>query len=1641
MQPRPREVSPAPSGSSDQELKPSLPSRVPLSAHDQLPSSPTPPLPRATPPYSPLPHPTGYNPFDRAHDFIIKDAHFVDKSQTGHAIDPRPRSLDILFKHSMPDAFHNSLARYPPPRCHLGTREEYIKLIIQWALGESDHKEPVLWLRGPFGVGKSAIAQTGAESLKPLDKLLATLFFSRSNADRDEPLRVFPSIVYQIASLCQPFAGIIDMILQKDPSITTKSLPIQFEELIVIPLQQIDATKNGLEGGVVIIDGLDECRGTMEQREIIRIIATSARNRTTPFRWFITSRPEELIIWTMNAPSISSVVYSVELPVSREIDHEILLFLTDEFAKIRENHGLPDSWPSEEVLILLVDHTDGLWIYISTMVRFVKDENSLGPVDQLRIVLKFIGDVSNRYELPNPFAEMDFLYSLIMQRIPSIIQTRIRRILLLHSLGRSVGAIARSLGLSGEEIGRNCAFLQSVMELRGNDLCSFELHFYHASFVHFLTDVKRSGDLSIRGEFLIQYRRELLEWLHFVCSHSTDSSHFIFPAGKTLPKDMEPGEHYQSVVNTFWVLCCTSDHPIDVPTAAAISNLPFQKMLRLVPEGSHCAVIDENALNQNLPVEFRDRIIRRGEYQAPGYKTIHPIYIFGHGDNEAFAHTISLKHIAIENDRNVESIDRGEEDSEPTDGVDKPLIGGGDAPTPDGPSQSQTSPSTQESTSEIALETASPKKTQRKGEHILFRLLRRFGIRKVREKQEGVEAWAQRSGKEQGEHELTEGGMERQSHRLVQNAIHDGVPRARCAPGTRTKHIQEFFAWSMNTESAKHRMLWIEGPAGAGKTAFTNSCAMEAEKQGTLGASFFFSHENGVVDSTCFLVTICHQLAQKIEGFENALQRSLHDNPMISESTSTLDEQFRRLIVDPFLELCGQYTQIRPRTILIDGLDECQRVPTQSTIVEMVAKSIRAHGSQIPLQWVFVSRPEPHLARLFASPLIFPICQRIQLEVSTDLDAEIQVYFQSRFGIGNMSIPVVRASDEDLKILVKIVAGFYFYAAAIADFIVSPQDILGSQKRLQVVLSLSLGPNTSSAPAITSISGSLDALYRSIMNGIPMESLSVVQQALLIYCDSRDGFPMGRLPMEYLAALYFLVNHSRSREFWVEHERHWDAVAVKGLRLLDGMTRMRGIPEEIIAPCLRKLFYFTQSDLGGHSDLMEFSDGLYEYLRQNIVRWCGRSSNGEYSTALQSLQRNKFEILRRAWIAVEPDLLSQFPVGIRPGLKAIPRIMRFPTPEQENMLNKPPKPSVYEEDSMIEVYVDFVLDTALSSAYQQSSYSTFRKFIDELSALGRVDVVHSRVQSHLINHFRLLAKESKYDVDGTSLFGLYVDEWVKYDRAMSSIFWNHESLKKVSMLVWETEFYRPLQSETLQLTEAALHLINCWRRRELISNQPRAFVQSLCNMSNVAHATPRHSFSEVYSVDFRNRFLKNTREIYSREEAFVSDDTLLANLQRVGDCLDKERELLFSLDLPLYDQSNCLQHCLEILLGGHLEAIYAEFRTLLMREGEADGELRCIYLVTYPHPAASKQLCEILRVCVQETLTATIARFTTNNGAIVNSEACALAVCEDHDRFLGMIHRIFMGEHQFKRSINQALDHISLMQSEVKGWVRVAQDA
>ena len=220
--------------------------------------------------------------------------------------------------------------------------------------------------------------------------------------------------------------------------------------------------------------------------------------------------------------------------------------------------------------------------------------------------------------------------------------------------------------------------------------------------------------------------------------------------------------------------------------------------------------------------------------------------------------------------------------------------------------------------------------------------------------------------------------------------------KSSCLEGTRTQHIDNITSWTTRiNQSLQHRLLWMWGPARVGKSAIAKSCAEKTAQEGRLGASFFFSRTQHVDDPKRFFTTIAHQLVQKMDKYRQVLGSKIEHNQDIH--TKGLDVQFRELIITLFLELTERKMGVQDKTVIIDGLDECNGDPAQSKIMELVAKSVIEHGDKIPLLWAFFSRPESHINREFSPYSRSHLFSKVELSVSESDDGGIRLYFRDKF--------------------------------------------------------------------------------------------------------------------------------------------------------------------------------------------------------------------------------------------------------------------------------------------------------------------------------------------------------------------------------------------------------------------------------------------------------------------------------------------------------------------------------------------------------------------------------------------------------------------------------------------------------------------
>jgi RecA/RadA recombinase len=333
------------------------------------------------------------------------------------------RGMDTLERRIAPGAFHNSGEKFDPPKCQPRTRTAILSSILAW-LNDVGKDFAMLWLYGPTGSGKSAIAQTIAQYCHEQGFLVASFFFSKGQAGRNSEKHFMATIAYQIALSIPDTRRYISQAVENDPSVFSGSLESQLQTLIVNPLSQAYAALGDKKGPVkkwarlLVIDGLDACQGPNTQRYIVRILSTALIHKKIPLFILVSSRPEPPIRDSFNSYDLRDIISTLVLDESYLPDTDIKRYFWGRFDNIKQTHPLrtyiPANWPSSQTINSLVQKASGQFIYASTVIKYV-DSAQHRPVERLDAVLRISNPVGD-----TPFAELDCLYRHVFASVHNI---------------------------------------------------------------------------------------------------------------------------------------------------------------------------------------------------------------------------------------------------------------------------------------------------------------------------------------------------------------------------------------------------------------------------------------------------------------------------------------------------------------------------------------------------------------------------------------------------------------------------------------------------------------------------------------------------------------------------------------------------------------------------------------------------------------------------------------------------------------------------------------------------------------------------------------------------------------------------------------------------------------------------------------------------------------------------------------------------------------------------------------------------------------------------------------------------------------------------------------------------------------------
>ncbi|KAJ6504074.1 hypothetical protein C8R47DRAFT_176686 [Mycena vitilis] len=365
-----------------------------------------------------------------------------------------------------------------------------------------------------------------------------------------------------------------------------------------------------------------------------------------------------------------------------------------------------------------------------------------------------------------------------------------------------------------------------------------------------------------------------------------------------------------------------------------------------------------------------------------------------------------------------------------------------------------------------------------------------------------------------------ESGFHILHHAVASDAFHDAAaryPKPRCHPETRTEMLQDLHEWSCQLDFGSS-ILWLYGPAGAGKSAITQSFCQMLEAEHRLGAGFFFKrgHPSRGSGNKLFL-TIAYQLARSRPDLKRAISEIVEEDPSIVDRD--LSVQVAKLIIEP----C-QRSPYRTRSlvVVIDGLDECEGQHIQQEILCSLDSIVCKQP--LPFRILIASRPEPHIQELFQG-LLNEVHRPLNINQSFE---DVHIYLVDEFRRIHQShretMGMVAKPWPSYNIIEKLTdksSGYFIYASTVIRF-VDDRDFRPTE-RLDVIMGIHMVESETPFAA-------LDQLYIQILSAVP---ISRHHQLLEVLAVIAAKFNLSSLHIEQLLGLQpgdsrFILRHMHS---------------------------------------------------------------------------------------------------------------------------------------------------------------------------------------------------------------------------------------------------------------------------------------------------------------------------------------------------------------------------------------------------------------------------------------------------------------------------------------------------------------------------------
>jgi hypothetical protein len=287
--------------------------------------------------------------------------------------------------------------------------------------------------------------------------------------------------------------------VEEQSQVSAQTLRDQWARLVLKPLSQREknATPNVF---LLVIDALDECEDERSIETLLQLLPQLNELAETRMRVLVTSRREPPIRHGFRRMGTTAYHDFVLHHIPREVtSRDIEVFLVCRLSEIALECCLSSDWPSRQVLALMVQHAQGLFIWAETACKYVREGGGRFARRRLDVLM----DHSNS-AIAGPTEHLDKIYTTILHAsVPGKFNEDEQKVAYDHLkivLGTivvlystiSAAALSKLLNVTIDEVLQTIEELHSILDVPEDVADPLRLH--HDSFRNFLMDENRCQD-------------------------------------------------------------------------------------------------------------------------------------------------------------------------------------------------------------------------------------------------------------------------------------------------------------------------------------------------------------------------------------------------------------------------------------------------------------------------------------------------------------------------------------------------------------------------------------------------------------------------------------------------------------------------------------------------------------------------------------------------------------------------------------------------------------------------------------------------------------------------------------------------------------------------------------------------------------------------------------------------------------------------------------------------------------------------------------------------------------------------------------------------------------------------------------------